>query len=311
MSASAASEIDPRELARAFEGGTGVAPRLGVALAAFTTYAIGGPAAFLIEPDSEAALARCLSYLSACGLPYKVLGGGSNLLVSDAGVHGWVIKLGRSFRYVRELEEEGSYEVGAATALMSLSRDLSKQGWSGLEFAGGIPASLGGAVRMNAGAHGGQMADIVQDVSVVTEDGERLVIALAELGYSYRRSQLPKGSVVTGARLKLTSGRAEEVLARRSEHLAARKAAQPLSAPSAGSVFKNPPGESAGLLIERAGLKGTKRGGAEISDKHGNWIVNPGKSARAEEVRELIEICRSEVGERFGIELEQEVIWWE
>jgi UDP-N-acetylmuramate dehydrogenase len=278
--------------------------------ASCTTYAIGGPLeAFVDVPDRES-LSAILAVLSKEGLPYRVLGAGSNVLISSRGLSGLTLRLGRGFRYQIK-DGEKKLRVGASTSLMSLSREVSEQGLSGLEFAGGIPASLGGAVVMNAGAHGGQLADVLTSVQVVLPDGATEVLGAEDLELSYRHSKLPPGAVVTEVELSLAAGDPQKIAERRQHFLAERKLRQPLQSPSGGSVFRNPsPETSAGSLIEQAGLKGRELGGARVSELHANWIVNESRKATDEDVRGLIALCQAEVRSRFGVELRPELVVW-
>jgi UDP-N-acetylmuramate dehydrogenase len=251
-----------------------------------------------------------LAWLDAEGVSWRVLGNGSNLLIDDAGIETCVIRLGKGFRFLREAAA-GEFVVGGATSLMTISRELSDRGYSGLEFAGGIPASLGGAVRMNAGAHGGEMAQVLHSVTAVHGRGETVTLNAADLRFAYRHSELPPGAIVTEARLTLTPGDAQRSAELRAKFLAERKARQPLTVPCAGSIFKNPPGsKSAGALIESTGLKGTWNGGAQVSELHANWIVNPKRTATAAEVLQLITKCQEQVLAQHGVELHPELVVW-
>lgn len=276
-----------------------------------STFSIGGAIQFLVEPRNQEELEVALKVLRSYSMPWRILGAGSNILLPDEGLSGFTLRLGREFRYCRPGPSSNEFEVGAAMSLMSLSRDLSDAGMSGLEFAGGIPASIGGAVTMNAGAHGGELASVLTSVRVVRAEGALEELPAKELRFSYRHSELPPGAVVVGARITLVPGDRERSAELRRSHLAERKSRQPLTQPSAGSVFKNPPGgSSAGALIERAGLKGARRGGASISSLHGNWIVNDTRNASAKEVQELIRLCQERVAELFEVHLQPEVIAW-
>lgn len=281
-----------------------------------TTLACGGNIKILAEPGSLEEVKALLLFLKNENLQYFILGAGSNLIIPDQGVKRIVIRLGRGFRYIKELsQQEGGeclFEVGGAMALMSLSRELSEKGYSGLEFAGGIPASLGGAVRMNAGAHGEDMAGVLKNVTVATQDGIVTELSSAELEFSYRHSKLPPGSLVLSAIISLKKGDAPLIAAKRREFLDYRKATQPLTLPSFGSVFKNPSTESsAGKLIEEAGLKGFASGGAKVSEMHANWIVNEDRQASSANVIEIISIIKKKVEEKSGHKLTEEVVCWE
>ena len=275
-----------------------------------TTLAIGGPLKYLFEPHSIEELSALVSALKQNQLSYMLLGAGSNALIPDEGVGEVVIRLGRGLRFLEALGEE-SFKVGANTSVMWLSRELSEQGYAGLEFAGGIPASLGGAVKMNAGAHGGEFSSVIHEVHCVDDEGNESTLGVDELQYSYRHSALPKGWIVAAATLKLSKDDPEAVRERRLENLEYRKRTQPLQLPSAGSVFRNPTdAPAAGKLLEDLGLKGHTHGGAMISELHGNWIVNPKREARYGDVLALIELCQERVAKAHGIELIPEVLVW-
>lgn len=284
--------------------------RCEVSAAALTTFAIGGPLQYVVTVESLWELQAALKLLAAEKQQTRVLGFGSNVLVADQGIRGWIVRLGQSFRSVERLEGDRFIIAGGAS-LMAVARRLSGDGFSGLEFAAGIPASLGGAVFMNAGAHGAEIADRLERINVVMSDGTFRVFERDELPWRYRHSGLPRDATVVSAELKLPSGDKERIARDCSHNLTHRKNTQPLSLPSAGSVFKNPSSElSAGKLLESAGLKGVSVGGAMISSMHANWIVNPDKLASASDVLALISLCQERVRERVGIELEPEVRLW-
>jgi UDP-N-acetylmuramate dehydrogenase len=260
--------------------------------ASLTTFAIGGPLAALVTVETEVELAAVLSVLHGAGQRVFVVGNGSNLLIGDTGIVGWIIRLGSTFRTVEDVGP-GKVRVSGAASLMSVARKLSDAGLSGLEFAAGIPASVGGAVFMNAGAHGGEMCERIVRVSSVLSNGDRRVFEAQELPWRYRSSGLPQGCVVTSVELELIAGSQAEISARCAQFLAERRVRQPLSQPSAGSVFKNPsPEQPAGKVLEQCGLKGARVGGAIVSDLHANWIVNPDRNATAADVMELMTVCR-------------------
>ena len=301
-----AALITPDEFTRA----TGVAVRGGVSGAQCTTFAIGGALIRLIEPETRDQLRSSIQFLTRHQQPYRVLGAGSNLLIDDQGVDEWVIRLGGDFKSF-QCSPSGAVVAGAASSLLRLSRECSEAGLSGLEFAGGIPGSLGGAVRMNAGAHGGELAAVLQSVEVITSDGAFQRIPVAQLAFAYRHSELPQGAIVVGAELALVPGDAARSRTLRAQYLAERKVRQPLQAPSAGSVFRNPsPDRTAGWLIEQCGLKGHPIGGARVSELHGNWIINPHRTATAADVRALIALCQEAVAKRYGVSLHPEVVRW-
>jgi UDP-N-acetylmuramate dehydrogenase len=285
--------------------------RQGISGARCSTFGIGGVIQYLVEPRNENELEAAVRVLRSYSMPWRILGAGSNVLLPDEGLPGFTLRLGREFRYCRPGGSSNEFEIGAAMSLMSLSRDLSDAGMSGLEFAGGIPASIGGAVTMNAGAHGGEMSSVLTSVRFIGPAGGWEELPAKELRFSYRHSVLPPGALVVGARVALAPGDRTRSSELRRTHLAERKSRQPLTLPSAGSVFKNPPGEfSAGELIERACLKGTRRGGASISSLHGNWIVNDTRNACAKDVQDLIRLCQERVAELFKVRLQPEVIAW-
>ncbi len=195
--------------------------------------------------------------------------------------------------------------------LMSLSRSLSTEGFSGLEFASGIPASFGGACIMNAGAHGGEMANVLTDVVVMNSFGEIEEIPVKDLKVEYRHLGIVSGDVVIGGKISLVKGDAKIISQKRNDLLAYRKATQPLTLPSSGSVFRNPSKDlAAGKVLEEIGMKGTKEGDVEISQLHANWIVNPKKCGLARDVRKLVSRCQKEVLEKKGINLEPEIKFW-
>ena len=297
LSSAAVAEITSR---------SGVPARVDLRGAALSTVAIGGPVHALFEPQSVEELSRLVAALTALELPRLVLGLGSNVLIPDAGIPLPVIRLGRGLRfYDRPAEDE--VVAGGAMPLMALSRALAESGLSGLEFAGGIPGAIGGGVRMNAGAHGGEMSDRLRAVQIVLPDGAVEWIAAAELQFAYRRAALPEGAVVAAVRLALTTSSPAAVSATLQHFLAERKARQPLASPSLGSVFVNPSKElAAGRLIEELGLKGTTRGGAVISALHGNWILNPDRSATAEDFLALVALCERRALEERGVVLHRE-----
>ncbi|MCB0333408.1 MAG: UDP-N-acetylmuramate dehydrogenase [Bdellovibrionales bacterium] len=277
----------------------------------YTTFAIGGPLRHLVEVQTKEELCEAMRLFGEFGVTPHVLGFGSNLLLPDGGISGWVLKLGKGFRY-NHAERGATFRIGGASALMTLSREFSAAGLSGLEFAGGIPASLGGAVRMNAGAHGGEISEVLEEVTVVDLGGQQKTYRKDELSFSYRKTSLLPTEVVYEARFSLVESDKESTTARRAECLAARKATQPLSMPSAGSVFKNPKDSelSAGALIEQTGLKGHSIGGAQVSELHANWIINPRRDATSQNVKDLIALCQNKVQDQFGIDLDPEIVRW-
>lgn len=277
-------------------------------LAPYTSIKIGGPADYFLEVDDRVSLARTLELLHRHGIPFCLLGKGSNVLVSDRGVRGAVLRLGREFNQAVWTEAHGAVLVlvGAACSVSRLVREAARRGYSGVEFAEGIPGSVGGALVMNAGAYGSEIEKVVDRVEGVTARGETVELQRGQMLFTYRSSNLPPGTIVTRVQLRLAKDQAEAVSSRVRELVARRKKSQPSGHPNSGSMFRNPPGDFAGRLIEAAGLKGRRIGKAEISERHANFIVNLG-GAKAEEVRGLMEVARGEVRRRFGVELEPEV----
>jgi UDP-N-acetylmuramate dehydrogenase len=258
-----------------------------------------------LEPERESDLAATSLAVGETGIPFVVLGKGSNVLVADAGFRGLVVRLGRGYRW--SAREADRLTAGGAMPLPALSGVALAHGLSGLEFGVAIPASLGGAVRMNAGAHGGELAEVVETVDVFgLGSGRAERIAGADAGFSYRRSSLPKDAVVIGATFRLRPGEPAEIRARMDEAREWRRMTQPLAEPNCGSVFKNPPGDHAARLIDRAGGKGLSVGGAAVSAKHANFIVTS-EGARASDVLTLIREIQDLVMARSGIRLEPEV----
>ncbi len=302
--------LDHRALwLRDFQKISNCAVQLDISGKKLTTFSIGGELAVLIEPNSPEELASCLSFIREYSLGYKVIGAGSNLLIPDQGVEQPVIRLGRRFRYYRQLTED-TFEVGGSMPLMVLSREVSKLGFSGLEFAGGIPATFGGAVRMNAGAHLGEISQVLRSVSYFDAQAVLQTVDAKSLSFSYRQTPLPPEAIIISAIIKLTPGNPETIFAEQQKHLTYRKATQPLTLASAGSIFKNPPKAYAGEIIEKAGFKGRAQGNALVSELHANWIVNPSKEALAQEVLALISLIKEDVNQKQGITLETELQIW-
>jgi UDP-N-acetylmuramate dehydrogenase len=298
------------ELDRALFDQPGLLIRRAVSGRKVTTVSVGGPIERLIEVFDLPGLVALLATLRERELSFRVIGAGSNLLIPDNGITDPVITLGAGFREPVELNA-GRWLLPAGGSLMTLSRTLSAAGWSGLEFAGGIPASVGGAVRMNAGAHGGAIGERIESVSVLLPTGEIQSLTPAELQFDYRHTKLPEGCIVTSATVRLVSSDPATTMQTRAEYLASRKRTQPLTLPSFGSVFRNPSAnQPAGVLLEQARLKGTKIGGAAVSTLHANWIVNESKDATASDITALIACCQQRVADSFGVQLCPEVVRW-
>lgn len=280
--------------------------RLHEPLAGHTTWKIGGPADLFIMPDSEEELAAALSVLHRRDIPWCVLGRGSNTLVSDKGVRGAVIKLGEGFDDIRF--EDDTVTVGASYSFIKLSVMAGKEGLTGLEFAGGIPGTVGGAVYMNAGAHNSDISRILQSVDVTWEDGSREVLGKEQMEFTYRHTLLhERRGIVTRAVFLLANGDRKEIAAAMATYKDRRRRTQPLQMACAGSVFRNPPNDHAARLIEAAGLKGLREGGAEVSQVHANFIVNHG-DATAEDVLTLMRRVQLTIEQKNGIVLVPEVL---
>jgi UDP-N-acetylmuramate dehydrogenase len=280
-------------------------------LARYTSMKIGGPADYFLEVESAAALCRVVPLLGTRGMAVCLLGNGSNVLISDRGVRGAVIHLAGVFKRAAWSEDETRawVDVGAACPITQLVREAVRRGYAGLEFAEGIPGTMGGALVMNAGAYGSEFEKIVDQVEGVSASGEVTCLARSQIDFRYRESNLPPGMVVTRVRLRLSKEDAARLSSRLRELVSRRKSSQPSGRPNSGSMFRNPLGDYAGRLIEAAGLKGRRLGQAQISERHANFIINLG-GAKAEEVRELMNLARTEVRQRFGIELAAEVKYW-
>jgi UDP-N-acetylmuramate dehydrogenase len=273
-------------------------------LAQWTTLGVGGAARRYVEPRDADELAEVLSSLG--DEPLLILGRGSNVLVADEGWPGLAMRLGAGFKWQRRNGSE--VEAGAGTSMPALAAWLATEGLSGLEFAAGIPATVGGSVRMNAGAHGGQTADRLLSVVVATPDDPKGVpYEPSALMFGYRKSALPPRGVVVSARWLLSPDDPAAIRARLDELRAWRRATQPLRQRNCGSVFTNPPGDSAGRLIDAAGLKGRRVGGASVSEKHANFIVVEPGATTARDVVTLIREVRAAVAAAGGPLLEPEV----
>jgi UDP-N-acetylmuramate dehydrogenase len=273
-------------------------------LADLTSFQIGGPADLFVTVESEGELMAAMAATHRHQINAMCLGAGTNLLVSDRGIRGLVVKLGLSFSRI-EINDV-KMTAGAAMQFGEMVETVVDRGLAGLEFGEGIPGTVGGGLVMNAGAFGGEMARVVTRVHGVTADGLARALTKDEVNFAYRRTDLPPRFVITRVDFELRHGDRDELRARVGDLRSKRAARQPRGLPNAGSVFKNPPGNFAGRLLESAGLKGARMGGAAFSGQHANFIVNLG-GARADEVRALIEMARSRVMESTGVTLEPEV----
>ena len=273
-------------------------------MARHTTFRVGGPADVLFMPEGADQLIAALEAARSAGVPAHVIGNGSNLIVRDGGVRGLVIAIGEG---MSEIARRGdTVEAQAGAALARVAAFAQAEGLAGLEFASGIPGTLGGGCAMNAGAYGGQLSDVLIDAQVLL-DGAVRTLSRDDMQMGYRTSlPLRTGGIVLSARFALTPDAPEAIAARMRELNARRRDKQPLNLPSAGSTFKRPEGHFAGALIEQAGLKGFSVGGAQVSEKHAGFIVNTG-GATASDVLALIAAVQEAVKARSGIWLETEV----
>ena len=277
----------------------------------FTTYKIGGKARCVIHPKNTEKLVKLMKFIRSKNIKYKMLGNGSNLIFSDDLFDGILIKL-TEFDNIEIINNK--IKVGAGYSLMKLSRVALKNSLTGLEFAAGIPGTVGGAIFMNAGAYKSDMGYVVQSVKVLTKDFKIVELENKEMNFHYRTSFLQKHPdyICLEAVIRLEKGKKDAIEEVMKSRLKRRVESQPLNYPSAGSVFRNPTGMFAGELIEKCGLKGYKLGGAMISDKHANFVINTG-NAKASDVRDLITLAREKVKEEYNVDLrvEQEFVNWE
>ena len=276
-------------------------------MAGHTTFRIGGPADCFLQLENAEQLKNLRRYLGMAGVPFFVLGNGSNLLVNDSGYRGVILQIGQK---MSNIAVEGCRIVAQAGATMAqVARAAMEHGLSGLEFASGIPGTVGGGVVMNAGAYGGEMKQIVKMVRVMDKEGEILTLDNDTMEFGYRTSIIRnRPFIVLGVVLKLTPGNRDEISAKMEELMKQRKSKQPLEYPSAGSTFKRPEGYYAGKLIMDAGLRGYRIGGAQVSEKHCGFVINSG-GASAADIREVIEEVQERVRDRFHVRLEPEVIF--
>lgn len=274
-------------------------------MSAHTTFRIGGTADVWIEPNGEDGLCEAVALCRKAGVPFVVIGNGSNLLVSDDGYRGVVICLRRG---MEKLEVEGNIiRAEAGVLLARVASEALRAGLTGLEFASGIPGCIGGAVVMNAGAYGGEMKQVLTKVHVLMPDGAHVWIPVEEMGLGYRTSCIPAcGGIVTAVEFQLQRGEPAAIKARMDELNRSRREKQPLEYPSAGSTFKRPEGYFAGKLIQDAGLAGYTVGGARVSEKHCGFVINQG-GATAADVMELCRQISERVKEQFGVSLEMEI----
>ncbi|EEL63653.1 UDP-N-acetylenolpyruvoylglucosamine reductase [Bacillus cereus] len=275
-------------------------------LARYTTMKIGGPADILIVPKHVAGIEKTLQLVKQYKTKWTVIGRGSNLLVSDQGIEGVVIRLGEGLDHLEV--EKHKVRVGSGYPLIKLSTLLSRQGLAGLEFASGIPGSVGGAVYMNAGAHKSDISSVLSKALILFEDGTIAWLTNKELEFSYRSSvlQTKRPGIVLEAEFQLQVGKREEIVRSMQNNKDYRRETQPWNHPCAGSIFRNPIPHFAGDLVEKAGLRGYRIGGAQISEMHGNFIVNTG-GASAQDVLSLIELIKHTIKDKFDVDMHTEV----
>lgn len=276
-----------------------------VSFKVLTTYKTGGNAKFVFYPNNTECLIKFINKAKAKNIDYKIFGNGSNILASDDEYDGIIVKLSNFNNYIFD-EEKQILELEAGCSLQMIANTFSKKGYSGLEFACGIPGSIGGAIFMNAGAYLKSMSDIVIDVTLIDENNEIKVLSNEEMKFSYRKSIFSENKYIClKTRLQLKKAEKEEIINLTKDRLHRRLQTQPLQYPSAGSVFRNPDGDYAGRLIEECQLKGMVYGGAEISEKHANFIVNKNE-AKSSDIKYLMDLAEKEVFEKFNIKLHKE-----
>jgi UDP-N-acetylmuramate dehydrogenase len=272
-------------------------------LAPFTWFRAGGPAEVLIRPADANDLAQFLRALPP-DIPVYAIGACSNLIIRDGGLPGITVKLARGFSSI--LPETNGVVAGAAALDVTVAEHVATASLTGLEFLSGIPGTIGGAVAMNAGAYGGEVAEVLDWAEIVTRSGEHCRLSAAELAFAYRHSALPHGAIVTRARLRATTGAPATIAARMADIHASRAASQPIRARTGGSTFRNPPAMKAWELIDAAGCRGLKRGGAVVSEKHCNFLINAG-NATAADIEGLGEEVRRRVSAASGVNLQWEI----
>jgi UDP-N-acetylmuramate dehydrogenase len=293
---------------QAFREAFGERVRFAEPLSRHTSFRIGGPADVWVEVDGAADICRVQGLAASTGLPLCVLGGGTNVLVSDRGVRGIVVHLGRSLACA-DWRPNGSgffVRAGAALSFKRLVTEAVGRGLRGLEFAEGIPGSIGGGLLMNAGAFGGEIAQVITQIEGVDAQGKEERMPRSALRFGYRRFDLPAGFIVTHVEFHLVPDDPVAIVARRDDAKRRREAHQPFGYPNAGSIFKNPPTEFAGRLLDAVGMKGERRGGAMVPEEHANFIVNV-EGATADDVRQLMAEGARRVWEQYAVRLEPEI----
>ncbi len=287
--------------------------RFGQPLARYTSLRIGGPADVLIEVDTIESLRQIQAVAYDYAIPLFILGGGTNLLIRDGGIHGMVVTMRGTFRTYRvepaavaDALARAHVHAGVGCSLSRLAMHTARRGWRGLEFAYGIPGTLGGAMVMNAGTHLGDLSQVLVAANVMRQDGQVCELPAHTLGLRYRSSSYPPGAIVLQATLRLQPGDRETIETTMRDAHARRQRTQPLWLPNAGSIFKNPPGTAAARLIDTLGLKGARIGGVMVSPLHANFLVNVGQ-ATAADVEALMALIQERVQQAYGLTLEPEV----
>jgi len=280
-----------------------------VPLSRYTSLRVGGPADIMIYPSDLTELQAVIQFSRTHAIPYFIMGRGTNLLIKDGGIRGIAIRLSLGFKRLKTIDVSRRHTIVLVEAGVSLRRLLefsTEKCLSGLEFLSGIPGSMGGALAMNSGARGKEMKDITESITLITPRTEVIEKRKGQLRFKYRKLHLPAGTIILKALIRMKHGSRERILSEIEKIKRQRIQTQPLNLPSAGSVFKNPPGKSAGQLVEQAGLKGFQTGKAKISEKHANFIVNLG-GATAKDILSLMEIMQKRVLQDTGIRLEPEI----
>ena len=271
-----------------------------------TTFRVGGPADWFVTPEEENRVCELVRLLKKENIPYYVMGNGSNLLVGDKGYRGVIIQMYKKMSQIRAMEDRVIY-AQAGALLSKIAAEALNQEWTGLEFASGIPGTLGGAVMMNAGAYGGEMKHVIKSAMAVSPEGELKVLPIEQMELGYRTSVFAKnGDIVLSAQIQLQPGNVDEIRSYMEDLKERRTTKQPLEFPSAGSTFKRPEGYFAGQLIQETGLRGFQVGGAQVSEKHCGFVINK-DNATAADIMALIEEVADRVEAKFGVRLEPEV----
>ncbi|MEX1376555.1 MAG: UDP-N-acetylmuramate dehydrogenase [Eubacteriales bacterium] len=278
-----------------------------VPMSEWTSFKTGGNAECMIHPKTEEEIIEVIKFAKENDIPYYILGNGTNTLVRDGGIKGIIIGLYQNFNSIDIDEETGIVRVKAGTLLSAVANLACRAGLSGIEFAGGIPGCIGGAIKMNAGAYEGEMKDIVEKVKILHEDLSVKEYTNEEMQFGYRTSIVKDTDIVLEISIKLVKKETSKIRSKMVELAKKRKEKQPLNLPSAGSAFKRPKGNYAGKLIQEAGLQGYTVGGAQVSKKHAGFVVNTGK-ATAEDVETILKDIQDKVYEKHKVELEKEII---